>query len=99
MKNEYSKQLIKQAEEKLEEAEAGKPEAEDAEGKTEDIVVPVEAQQRSFLEQAFQDIKAPDPERFFAEVPEKLSLAEREFIQHTAQYVAKNGKNFLMPLS
>jgi len=34
-----------------------------------------------------------------AELPEKLSEGEQAIIQHTAQYVAKNGKNFLVALS
>ena len=37
----------------------------------------VEAQQREFLEHAFEGFKTPDPELYFAEVPEKLSLADK----------------------
>lgn len=59
----------------------------------------MQAQQREFLEQAFEEFKAPDPEQYYVDVPEKLSLADKELIQHTAQYVARNGRNFLMPLS
>ena len=43
----------------------------------------------------FEEVEEPDPERFTAEVPEKLSKGEIALIQHTAQYVAINGKEFL----
>lgn len=56
-------------------------------------------QQARFLEQIFVELKEPDPEKYVAELPEKLSEGEQAIIQHTAQYVARNGKNFLVALS
>jgi splicing factor 3A subunit 1 len=34
-----------------------------------------------------------------AELPEKLGEGEQAIIQHTAQYAARNGRNFLLALS
>lgn len=47
----------------------------------------------------FEEVKEPEPDHYTAEVPEKLSRSEMAMIQHTAQYVAINGKNFLIALS
>ena len=45
------------------------------------------------------ELKEPEPEKYIAELPEKLSEGDQAIIQHTAQYSAKNGKNFLVALS
>lgn len=51
------------------------------------------------MEKVFEEVKEPDPDKYSAEVPEKLTRADMAMIQHTAQYVAINGKNFLIALS
>jgi hypothetical protein len=55
--------------------------------------------QSSFLEKIFEELKEPDPEKYIAELPEKLGEGEQAMIQHTAQYAARNGRNFLLALS
>ena len=44
-------------------------------------------------------MKEPDPDKFTVEIPDKLSRGDMAMIQHTAQYAAINGKNFLVALS
>lgn len=64
MVNEYRKRLLEEQKAKEEEEKAIEAEnnmGNDEEGKVEPANI-VEAQQKAFLEQAFQDIKAPDPE-------------------------------------
>ena len=55
--------------------------------------------QTALLEKIFEELKEPDPEKYCAELPEKIHEGELAIIQHTAQYVARNGKNFLIALS
>ena len=57
-------------------------------------------EQQKFLKDIFEaELKEPDPQKYVAEIPEKLSEGDQAMIQHTAQYCAKNGKNFLVALS
>lgn len=103
MVNEYRKKLL-EAQKSKEEVVDAVPEpayleAVDAGDTFKEEFNPIQAQQREFLEHAFEGFKTPDPELFYVDVPEKLTLADKEIIQHTAQYVARNGRNFLMPLS
>lgn len=51
------------------------------------------------MERVFKEVKVPDPDIYYTEIPEKLTLLDIDIIQHTAQYVAKNGKKFLDALS
>ena len=51
------------------------------------------------MDRIFLELKEPEPDKYTAEIPEKLTEGEQAIIQHTAQYSAKNGRNFLMALS
>lgn len=43
-------------------------------------------------------MRVPDPDIYYVEIPEKLTLLDIDIMEHTAQYVAKNGKKFLEAL-
>jgi splicing factor 3A subunit 1 len=48
---------------------------------------------------SLKDVKAPENDKFVVEPPRNLSQLDVDVIKHTAQFVAKNGRKFLVALT